>query len=178
MGQIRFPARLLAAMAMTLVLSGCNAKGLLAPDPAAQKVAEAAYAHLVMGEYSDLTADWPAEYKTPQQLKLIAALREMIPEGQAKPGLLVGINKNVTTSGHTQALTYDYDYGAEKVRVTATLQRKDDTQAWKLMGLNMAPAVDSGGFDFGHASAPPPVKPAAKKEPEGSKSAGDQSSRG
>jgi hypothetical protein len=164
----------LAAAAACFMLASCNFKQVLAPDPDAQKVAEAAYADLVLGHTDHLAADWPAEYKTPSQMKMMGILRELIPAGQAKPGAIVGINKNVNTSGHTQVLTYNYDYGAEKVRFTATLQRKNDSEPWKVMGVNIAPAASDGeSFDFGHAAAPPPVKPAASKEPGGSKSASD-----
>lgn len=168
----------LTAAVACLLLAACNVKDMLKPDPEAQTAAEAAYAEIVRGETDKLFAHMPKEVDTPQQRRMVTALREIIPNGPAT-GQITGVNKNVSTGGQTQVLTYIYDYGHEKVQFSATLQRKDDKAAWRAVGFNLSPAAASAdGFAFGKALSAPPLKPVSSKAPAGSGSGPDPKSPG
>ena len=145
-------------LGLALALAACNLKAL-APDEAVQKAAAQAYAEFVTGQDDALLSDLPKDIEPVQQRKLIDALREIVPEGEGKPGVLVGWNTNVTPGHETSVLTYRYDYAKSAEMFTTTLERDGKSNPWRLAGLSVQPGpANAGGMTFGVLPNPPPVR--------------------
>lgn len=154
-------ANLAVAVVLLTGLGACNLKAL-SPDDVSEGIASKAYAEFVTGQDDALLADMPKDTDPAQQRRLLNALRAVVPEGQGQPGQLVGWHFNTGTNGKSMTLTYRYDYAGGHVLFETALARMHDSDPWKVVGVNVAPASssDQKAPNFGQLPSPPPPKTA------------------
>src|SRR5215467_14436749 len=109
-----FRNRLAGLAAITL--AACSLPS--APDEALLAQSDHAYADLVLGHVDALLDNLPEEYHTPQQRKLVANVRGLIPSVTASPGAFIGWNSFTGTGGDRETVEVRYDYGNEHLLVT------------------------------------------------------------
>jgi hypothetical protein len=153
----------LCAVAMLVAGLGACSMPDLKPDPALIERSEHIYEDLVLAKDDAVLKAMPAEYRTDQQRKLIAAIRALIPDGRSSPGKLVGWRNNSTTSGQAAIIIQRYDYSDQHVLMTAQFARKTNSEPWALYGFNLAipDAATIAAPSIGPDGPTPPMKPKA-----------------
>lgn len=147
------------AVAALLATTACGQ--VLKPDTEAAIVADAAYADLSAGRHEELMAKLPEEFHNPTTLRTIGVMRDMLPEGQAEVGELVGWHTNITNGMTAVDMTHRYDYpgAGEHIISTAKLNRDGDGK-WSLIAIHVRGAaaneLDVPVFQT-RETAPPPV---------------------
>jgi len=129
--------------AVTLAAASLSSCGLsLKPDPIAFDQAQKAYVELVSGQDDQLMSQLPKEVQNPTTRRTMAAMRAILPPGQATPAKLVGWNDTVGTSGHVETVVMLYDYPGEHILAQAQFT-KTAAGALALANFNVRGATDT-----------------------------------
>lgn len=156
-----------AACALTAgaLLFGVAACGGGQNDPAADKTARDAYAHIARGEdkaFIDMMV--PGEPADNARAN-IGMIHQLVPPGRPPEGKASGWSVYAGTSGTTTTLTHVYSYSDRDVSVQTTLIQVGDPPKWRVYRINIytnmkAPPAPANGAPATNAAAPgkPPTK--------------------
>ncbi|HVY88139.1 MAG TPA: hypothetical protein VG942_04680 [Hyphomonadaceae bacterium] len=139
----------------------------MAPDEALLAQNDQVYADVVLGKNDAFFARLPKNFDTPQQRKMLAAVRQIIPDGKATAAQLTGWNAYSGTDGQREALVVRYDYGSDHVTVATTFNRPNSAQPWGLFSFNLSPTPPEflNSPAIGGPRPAPPVRPADAAPP-------------
>jgi hypothetical protein len=159
--QLRHWLVVLSAVALT----ACSLP--MAPDEGLLAENDQIFADVVLGKNDAFFARLPKNLDTPQQRKMMTAVRQMIPDGKATAVQLVGWNAYSGTDGQREALTVRYDYGSDHITAATTFGRSNGAQPWELLGFHLSPTTPElvNSPSIGAPRRAPPVRPADAAAP-------------
>jgi hypothetical protein len=149
--------RVWAAIAITGAVGACS---LPAADPQAQALAKSAFEQLRRGDLTALSAEISAADFGPDPTASFERMRKVLPEGEPKPGKMIGFNSFAGTGGSTLTLTYAFDYPDAEVTSQVVLAKEaKQPSGWIIRGFH----INVG--DAPRTETPAPSAPADKPHP-------------
>lgn len=146
----RFNLALLPLAALLLLVSACS---LPAMNKKADAAAKALYSQIHDGEDLSANTALGPELSNPRALRTLAAMRRILPDGEATKVANQGWNFN-TTNGVTMAeLTHAYTYEGGVVVVVRTVLTRRNGGEWSIVGFHVRRDGADGDTDSSNSAA-------------------------